>query len=44
LYLDSIQHLITESEKLKIKYQSKKEEQITERTIQPCAVYFSGAV
>ena len=44
LYLDSIQHSITESEKLKIKYQSKKEEQITERTIQPCAVYFSGAV
>lgn len=43
LYLDSIQHSITESEKLKIKYQSKKE-QITERTIQPYAVYFSGAV
>jgi predicted DNA-binding transcriptional regulator YafY len=43
-YLDSIQHSITESEKLKIKYQSKKEEQITERTIQPFAVYFSGAV
>jgi predicted DNA-binding transcriptional regulator YafY len=44
LYLDSIQHSITESEKLKIKYQSKREEQITERTIQPFAVYFSGAV
>ncbi len=45
LYLDNIQHSITESEKLKIKYQSKREEeQITERTIQPYAVYFSGAV
>jgi len=44
LYLDSIQHAITESEKLKIKYQSREEEQITERIIQPCAVYFSGAV
>jgi len=44
LYLDSIQHSITESQKLKIIYQSKKEEQITERTIQPYAVYFSGAV
>jgi len=44
LYLDNIQHSITESVKLKIKYQSKKEEQITERTIQPYAVYFSGAV
>jgi len=43
LYLNSIQHSITECEKLKIKYQSK-EEQITERTIQPYAVYFSGAV
>ena len=44
LYLDSIQHSITESEKLKIKYQSREEEQITERIIQPYAVYFSGAV
>ncbi len=44
LYLDSIQHSITESEKLKIKYKSKKEEQITERIIQPYAVHFSGAV
>ena len=43
-YLDSIQHSITECQKLKIKYQSKKEEQLTERTIQPYAVYFSGAV
>jgi predicted DNA-binding transcriptional regulator YafY len=44
LYLDTIQHSITESEKLKIKYQSKKEEEITERIIRPYAVYFSGAV
>ena len=44
LYLDNIQHSITESVKLKIKYQSRGEEQLTERTIQPCAVYFSGAV
>ena len=44
LYLDRIQHSITESEKLKIKYQSREEEQITERTIHPYAVYFSGAV
>jgi len=44
LYLDRIQHSITESEKLKIKYQSRGEEQITDRTIQPYAVYFSGAV
>lgn len=44
LYLNNIQHSITESEKLKIKYQSKNEEQITERTIHPYAVYFSGAV
>lgn len=43
LYLDSIQRSITECEKLKIKYQSKKE-QVTERTIRPYAVYFSGAV
>lgn len=44
LYLDNIQHSITESEKLKIKYQSRNEEQITERIIHPYAVYFSGAV
>ncbi len=44
LYLDSIQQSITESIKLKIKYQSRGEEQITERTIQPYSVYFSGAV
>lgn len=44
LYLDSIQHSITESEKLKIKYQAREEEQISERIIQPYAVYFSGAV
>ena len=44
LYLDSIQHAITESEKLRIKYQSRNEDQITERIIQPYAVYFSGAV
>jgi predicted DNA-binding transcriptional regulator YafY len=44
LYLDSIQYSITESEKLKIIYQTEKEEQVTERIIQPYAVYFSGAV
>jgi predicted DNA-binding transcriptional regulator YafY len=44
LYLDTIQHSITESVKLTIKYQAREEEQITERTIQPYAVYFSGAV
>jgi len=44
LYLDSIQHSITESVKLKINYQAREQEQITERTIQPYAVYFSGAV
>jgi predicted DNA-binding transcriptional regulator YafY len=42
--LDRIQHAITENEKLKIKYQSRGEEQLTERIIQPYAVYFSGAV
>lgn len=44
LFLDRIQHAITESEKLQIKYQSREAEQITERIIQPHAVYFSGAV
>lgn len=44
LYLDRIQHSITESEKLKILYQSRNEEHTTERIIRPCAVYFSGAV
>jgi len=44
LYLDTIQHSITENVKLKIKYQAREQEQITERTIQPYAVYFSGAV
>ncbi len=44
LYLDSIQHSITESQKLKIEYQSREQEHITERIIQPYAVYFSGAV
>ncbi len=44
LNLDTIQHAITESEKLKIIYQSRGEEQTTERTIHPYAVYFSGAV
>ena len=44
MYLDTIQHSITESEKLIIRYQSKKEEELTERTIRPYAVYFSGAV
>jgi predicted DNA-binding transcriptional regulator YafY len=44
LYLDRIQHSITEGEKLKIKYQSRGEELLTERIIQPYAVYFSGAV
>lgn len=44
LYLDQIQHSITESKKLKINYQAREKEQITERIIQPYAVYFSGAV
>jgi predicted DNA-binding transcriptional regulator YafY len=44
LCLDRIQYSITESKKLEIKYKSRGEEQITERTIQPYAVYFSGAV
>lgn len=44
LYLDRIQHSITECQKLKIKYQSKTGEQITERILRPYAVYFSGAV
>lgn len=44
LYLDNIQHSITECRKVKIKYQSKREERITERIIHPYAVYFSGAV
>jgi predicted DNA-binding transcriptional regulator YafY len=44
LYLDTIQHSITESEKLKIKYQAREEVEITERIIHPYAVYFSGAV
>jgi len=44
LYLDTIQHAITESMKLKISYQSRGKEQITQRTLHPHAVYFSGAV
>jgi len=44
MYLDSIQNSITESKKLRIKYQSREQEQISERIIQPYAVYFSGAV
>jgi len=44
LYLDHIQHSITENVKLKIRYQSRGEEQTTERVIRPYAVYFSGAV
>ena len=44
LFLDMIQHSITENEKLKIAYQTRGEEQVKERTIQPYAVYFSGAV
>ncbi len=44
VYLDAIQHAITESEKLNITYQTRGEEQLKERTIQPYAVYFSGAV
>ena len=44
LFLDTIQNSITESEKLIIKYQSRGEEQMTERIIRPYAVYFSGAV
>jgi len=44
LHLDTIQHSITECKKLKIKYRSRGEELITERVIQPYAVYFSGVV
>jgi predicted DNA-binding transcriptional regulator YafY len=44
LYLDRIQHSIAESLKLKIKYQARDQEEVTERIIQPYAVYFSGAV
>ena len=44
LSLDTIQHAITENEKQKIAYQSRGEEQLTERIIQPYAVYFNGAV
>ncbi|MGE5406828.1 MAG: helix-turn-helix transcriptional regulator [Methanosarcina sp.] len=44
LFLDTIQHAISESKKLKIKYKARGEGQLTERTIQPYAVYFSGAV
>lgn len=44
LDLDRIQHAITESVKLKIAYQTRGEEQVKERTVQPYAVYFSGAV
>lgn len=44
LDLDRIQHAITESFKLKITYQTRGEEQVKERTVQPYAVYFSGAV
>lgn len=43
-YLDSIQHSITENQKLEITYQTRGEEQLKERIIQPYAVYFSGAV
>ena len=44
MYLDKIQYSITESEKVKIKYQKEKEEQVSERAIHPYAVYFSGTV
>lgn len=44
LFLDTIQNAITETEKIKIKYQSRGEEHLRERTIRPYAVYFSGAV
>lgn len=44
LYLDTVQHSITESVKLVIVYQTRGEEQLKERTIHPYAVYFSGAV
>ena len=44
LYLDNIQHSITENVKLKMIYQSRGKEQPTERIIAPYAVYFSGAV
>lgn len=44
LYLDTVQHSITESVKLVIVYQTRGEELLKERTIHPYAVYFSGAV
>ncbi len=44
LYLDRIQHAITESVKLEISYQTRGEDQLKVRTIHPYAVYFSGAV
>ncbi len=44
LYLDTIQYAITESVKLDITYQTRGEEQLKKRIIQPYAVYFSGAV
>ena len=44
LYLDTVQHSITESVRLVIVYQTRGEEQLKERTIHPYAVYFSGAV
>ena len=44
VHLDCIQNAITENEKIKIQYQSRNENQITERIINPHAVYFSGAV
>lgn len=44
LYLDRIQHAITESVKLEISYQTRGEEQLKVRIIHPYAVYFSGAV
>ncbi len=44
LHLDTIQYSITENKKLKIKYQTRGDEQLKERIIHPYAVYFSGAV
>ncbi|MBT0813174.1 YafY family transcriptional regulator [Litoribacter ruber] len=44
IFLDAIQHSITENQKLKISYQTRGEGHLKERIIHPYAVYFSGAV
>lgn len=44
LYLDTIQRAITDSQKVFIVYRARGEEEVTERTVHPYAVYFNGAV